>query len=141
VAKFVLHPHKLRADKFVPVKDAEELTLDWPKLKALLAPSGEFPALRNLRNMQVSGFVGTMKDANVPGKVNNFFFLNVDRSANVAWLLKRDPTFEKRLLSAYWVREAAWDSKMEEHATPHPDLTKESIRPRVAEFSRQRARR
>lgn len=117
MARFVLQPCRLREGKFAPVKGAEPVVFDWPKLVEVLAPSHELPALKTLRSMQPGAYVGTTKDKTDQRRLRNFVLLNQDRSAKLDWILKKDPTFEERLVTVYRVDEVKWESVVQEFDT------------------------
>jgi hypothetical protein len=120
VARFVLQPCHLRDNRFAPTKGSEPVVLDWKSLREKLAPSGERAALMNLRGARIGCFVGLIKDPkNLDGRTpRNFMLMNLDRSARLDWLLKKDPSFETRLLEVYRVEDVRWDSVVEEFGTP-----------------------
>ena len=116
MARFILTPCHLREDRVVPSGDAVEL--DWPKLAALLAPSRTMNALMTLRRMKVDQYVGLVK---VPtGGTTNFLFQSPDRTNDIAWLLKKDPTFPATLDVIYRCELAQLDAKMEEFSSGEP---------------------
>ena len=115
MANFVLQPCHLREGKFAPIKGSEPLSLGWKELVTKLAPSRERTSLMNLRAMQAGAYVGLTKRE---GKVTNFLLLNQDRSAKLDWVLKKDPSFELRLVEVYRVDEAQWDATVHEFDTP-----------------------
>jgi hypothetical protein len=111
MASFVLQKCKLRDGWLVPVKNTEPLTLDWGELCALLAPSKSQRALLTLRHIQVSGYVGLVRQ---PTFVSNFVVRNADLSGDIRQTIKRDPTFAQRLVDAYRVDSVVWDDKLVE---------------------------
>lgn len=112
MARFVLQPCKLRAGWIVPLKNTDTVTLGWDELKTRLAPSGEYKARSALRAMQPGGFVGLLKSRG--DRITNFVFVNIDRSGNVGWWMKSDPTLEDRLVEVFRVEEVVWDDSMAE---------------------------
>jgi len=118
LSRFVLQPCHLREGKFAPVKGSEPVVFDWASLVKALAPSQELAALRTLRSMQPGAYVGTTKDPVNKGKIRNFLLLNQDRSARLNWILKKDPSFETRLVDVFRVDDVKWESTMTEFDTP-----------------------
>jgi hypothetical protein len=118
MARFVLQPCHLREGKLAPLKGTQPLVLDWSGLVEKLAPSREARARMTLKSMQPGAYVGTVQDQNNPKIARNFVFANQDRSAHVDWILKKDPTFETRLLDVYRVDEVRWDAAVTEFDTP-----------------------
>ena len=112
MSKFVLRRCHVRDGILAPTKDQEALTVDWPKLTEMLAPSKTREALMTLKSLRVGAFVGLTKKKQ--GSISNFMLLNQDRSATLEWVLKRDPEFEAKLLEAYRVDEIVWDSSIVE---------------------------
>jgi hypothetical protein len=118
LARFVLTPCKVRVDRFVPVKGAEPLVLDWGQLKALIAPGG-FEEIRKLKRLQVGAYCGLVTRAKTAGPTPaTWVLLNSDRSGKIDWILKNDPAFEHRVVQSYRVDEAKWDAGVSEYDTP-----------------------
>ena len=111
MAIFVLQKCKLRDGWLVPVKNTEPLTLDWKQACALLAPSNTDRARLLLRQMQVSSYVGLVRQ---PTFVSNFVIRNADLSGDMRSTVKRDPSFAQRLVDAYRVDSVVWDASMTE---------------------------
>ena len=118
LAKFVLHPCHLREDRFAPIKGAVAVTMNWAELVTTLAPSQELDAKMTLRSVSPGSYVGITKDRTDSKKIRNFVILNPDRSAKLDWLLKKDPSFENRLLQVFRVDEVVWESVVQEFDTP-----------------------
>ena len=116
MARFVVQPCRLLLHTFVPARGAEPITLDWPKLRELLAPSRDRQALVNLRSLKVGAFAGLLKTQQ-PGKLTNFVFMNNDRSGRAEWLIRKDPSFEPRLHSVYRMEMVTWDDRVSEIET------------------------
>ena len=114
MAELVLLPCKLRDDWIVPAKGGVPTTFDWDTLAAKLAPPNDPQALRNLRQLQASAFIGLIRSKRDQRPVS-FFLLNPDRTGTVGWLLKKDPSFTDRLLEVYRVESVVWDGEMKEH--------------------------
>ena len=119
MARFVLTPCKLRADKAVPLTTQEPLLLDWAGLTKLLAPSRSLNALATLRRLRVNSYVGLALQEN--GAVTNFLFMNDDRSSNMESLLKRKPSLSTQLQALYRVDEAVLDARVEELSSGIPE--------------------
>ena len=122
MAHFSLQPCKLRGGRLVPTKD-EPVSFEWNDLCSRLAPTSTVKAKMQLRSMQVGAFIGTthsknpdwMLDRSQPETIlTNFIFCNMDRSGNVAWLLKQNPSFSDRLSEVFRVESVEWDSGFEE---------------------------
>lgn len=113
MARFVLHPCRFREDRFIPLRDASLLELDWVGLVDRLAPTRSPAALMNLKRLRVNSFVGLVRNPQT-GEVGNFYLLNPDRSGSLTWLLHQDQSFPERLLESFKVVSANWDYKFEE---------------------------
>ena len=109
MATFVLRKCKLRDGWLVPVKNNEPVVLDWAAVCKLLAPSKTAEAMKALRLMTVSSYVGLVQ-AN--GRISNFVVRNPDLSGDIRATVKRDPTFAQRLVDAYRVESVDWEDKM-----------------------------
>jgi len=75
-----------------------------------------------LRSLQPGAYVGTLKDRQNPKLLRNFVIMNQDRSSRLAWVLKKDPEFEERLVDVYRVDEVKWESVVQEFDTLAPSL-------------------
>lgn len=117
MARFVLTPCRIRENRVVAFDDP--LTLDWPEVTKLLAPSRSHPAMMTLRRLRVNAYVGLYK-AQPKRPQTNFLFQNVSRSNEIDWLLKKNPDFPDRIEAIYRVDEAAFDTKFEEFSTGEP---------------------
>jgi hypothetical protein len=113
MATFVLRKCKLRDGWLVPVKNTEPVTLEWKEAVQLLAPSKSVAALKTLRMMSVSSFVGLVR---VNGQTANFLVRNADLSGDVRATVKRDPSFADRLVDAYRVESVDWEDRMIERS-------------------------
>ena len=114
MAQFVLKLCKLRDDRLVPVKDAENEEVTWRELVAKLAPSASFKALRTLYYIQRGAYLGLLKHPKDPTKEVNFCFMAQDRSGVITEVLKRDATFASRLTKVYQVVEVARGAQLVE---------------------------
>lgn len=111
MATFKLTPCKLRDGWLVPKKDSALVETDWAGLVQLLAPSRSYNAVKTLRiGVRPSAYVGLVRQPN--GAVTNFVVRNMDLSGDIRGLVKNDPTFSSRFVSAYRVEDAAWDSQV-----------------------------
>lgn len=106
MAKFVLQPCKLRQDRFVPIKDAECEEFTWKELALKLAPTTTPSALRTLQYIQAGAFIGLLKHPLNASQEVNFCFVAQSRTGYLTEVLRRDPTFESRLVTVYRVVEA-----------------------------------
>jgi hypothetical protein len=105
VARFVLQPCKLRADRLVPVKGSDTIELTWRELAAKLAPSRDVQALKTLYHAQQGAYLGLVRDPRNPQKLVNFCFMAQDRGNSISPIMTRDPSFGRRLVEAYQVIE------------------------------------
>lgn len=108
MASFKLVPCKLRDNKLVEVGEIVEF--DWAALKKKFA-SQRMEALHNLRRIQRSGYLGLVKSDTGP---KCFFLLNDNRGNVIDWLLKKEPSFETRLIEVYKVEDFQWDDQSSE---------------------------
>jgi hypothetical protein len=114
VARFVLQPCKLRENRIVPVKGAECEEFTWGELVAKLAPTATVSALRTLYYVQNGAFLGLLKHPKDASKEVNFCFVAQDRTGAVTEILRRDPSFGRRLVTVYQVLEAERGSQLTE---------------------------
>lgn len=112
MARFVLQPCKLRDAWFIPTKDVP-IELQWMDLCARLAPSQTKNAQMVLRRLERGCFIGLVLNEKVKQAVN-FLYLTPDRSGNAKGLVKKDPTFERRLIEVFRVEDFVWDSTLQE---------------------------
>jgi hypothetical protein len=111
MATFRLRRCKLRDGWFVPKKDEQPLEVDWKGLCEMLAPSRSPESRRTLRaGVSANAYVGLIRQSN--GAVTNFVIRNPDMTGDVRALAKRDPTFPVRLVDAFRIESAEWDSAM-----------------------------
>lgn len=113
MARFVLQPCRLRAERLVPDRNAEPLELDWAALCEQFVPSHSREGLLNLRRLQPGCYVG-LADNPQTGRVGNFIFLNADRTGDLRWVLKRDQSLTSRIRAVFRVEMAEWDHTFEE---------------------------
>jgi len=118
LARFVLQPCHLREGRLAPIKGAAPVVFNWVELVAALAPSKEPRAKMTLRSMQPGAYVGTVSDTVDSKVIRNFILVNQDRSAQLDWVLKKDPGFERRLISVYRVDDVKWEAAVREFDTP-----------------------
>ncbi len=132
MARYVLQPCKLREDQLVPQKGVGTVEYDWNKLQETFAPSKSRTALLNISNLRVGQYVGLVRRADA-SEVTNFTLMNQDRTGRVDWLLKKDPSFEKRLVSVYKVEVAERDARIEERDTTEANPFRDADRRRMVE--------
>ena len=120
MARFVLMPCKLREDRLVPIKDAEVEEVTWRELVAKLAPSASIKALRTLYYIQRGAYLGLLKHPRNAEKEVNFCFVAQDRSGSVSEVLRRDPSFGRRLTTVYQVVEADRGAQLFEQGPSNP---------------------
>jgi hypothetical protein len=103
----------LREDRFVPIKGGEAVELAPLEIleKFGLDPSNRLD-VTTVRMMVPGSFIGLLK--NKHGKPVRFYFKNDDLSADVGWIINRDPTFSSRLVEVWMVEHSVWDSKVTE---------------------------
>lgn len=116
--KVVLLPCKLREDRLVPVKGAEPKLYEWAEFRALLqdhlpvrehrGPDAQ-ERLRLLSRVVSQGYVGRVRDAKEPARVNLFLLSNQDHSGDLGGMIQRDPDFATRVVDAYRVEEVILD--------------------------------
>jgi hypothetical protein len=118
MSRYVLLPCRLRDGKLVPEKESEGITMSWRELVVKLAPSNRVEALKTLQHLQRGAFVGLLDqgDSRPP---SNFCFVAQDRSGNVGEVLRRNPSFSRRLKEVYQVIEVERDSGMMESGITH----------------------
>lgn len=109
----VLLKQKVRGDCFVAEKGAKPQTLSWSGLCDLLAPHKTQDAMTQLRRARQGAYIGLVKSRHAPGN-GVFFMQNPDRSGNIAFILRKDPQFEDRLVCCYRVEMARWPGQLTE---------------------------
>jgi hypothetical protein len=109
VASFLLTPCKIREGWLVPQKDTAQLTLEWPALCALLAPSGTVQAKASLRKGAAPSAYAVLL-SHPSGFVSNVLLRNADLSGDIRGVLKRDPSFESRVVGAFRFEQVSWDA-------------------------------
>jgi hypothetical protein len=113
MSRFVLKPCRLRDGKLVPEKESESITMTWRELVSKLAPSNRVEALKTLQYLQRGAFVGLLdRGGNMPP--SNFCFVAQDRSGNISEVIRRNPSFSRKLKEVYQVVELERDSGMME---------------------------
>lgn len=113
MARFVLQPCRLRAERLVPDRNAAPLELDWAALCQQFVPSQSREGLMNLRRLQPGCYVG-LADNPQTGRVGNFVFMNANRTGDLRWVVKRDQSLTSRIRSVFRVEQAEWDHTFEE---------------------------
>jgi hypothetical protein len=112
VSKFVLKPARLLQTRLVLTKSAAPIELDFVEMVAKFCPSGLPFEKTKMTNLRHGMFVGRTKSVRRPGESTVFVLFNQDRRGNVEHVLKRDPTFEPRLIEAYFIDVAEYDAKI-----------------------------
>jgi len=113
VASFRLTQCKIREGWLVPQKDGEMLTLAWPALCALLAPSGTLQAKMNLRRAAAPHtFALLVKQPS--GVVSNVLLRNPNLSGDIRSIVQRDLSFESRFVAAFRFDSVSWDDAVVE---------------------------
>lgn len=111
MSKFVLRPAHIRAGKFVPDRNSEEVEMDWSTLVQRFAPSKTRTSLIMLRSTCPGMFIGTRRRG---AGVTTFTFDTAGRSRNAAHVLKQDPTFEASVVEVFYVSTVDWDMRLQE---------------------------
>lgn len=115
MASFVLRKCKFRDGWLVPDKGATAEEHGWVSLCAKLAPSMSAEAKRTLRIGATTGaFVGLLRQPD--GRVTNFAVKRADLEGDIREMVRKDPTIPSRLVEAYLVERAEWDSRFIETA-------------------------
>lgn len=109
MASFLLTPCKIREGWLVPRKDSAQLTLEWPALCALLAPSGSVVAKANLRKGAAPNAYALLIQQPAGG-VSNLLLRNSDLSGDIRGVLQRDPSFESRVCGVFRFDQVLWDA-------------------------------
>lgn len=110
--KVVLQECKVREDRFVPTKEPPK-EFSWGELVEVLAPHKSVDAYKQLSKAETGAYLGLAADRRT-GRLGTFFFKNPDRSGNIGWLLKKDPTVPGRIKRIFRVEEAHFERKLEE---------------------------
>lgn len=115
MSKFVLKPARLLQTRLVTSKTDPEFEVDFKQLVKKLVPS-DAPVYERTKvlNLRHGMFVGKARSLRRPGHATMFVLFNVDRSGDIEFVLKKDPSFEQRLLEAYFVETAQYDAKVTE---------------------------
>lgn len=116
MSRFVLKPCRVLQTHLSPTK-AEPESLTFEEVFAKFVPAGDSRQALNLRFLKPGAFIGLVKSSSQPNKIVNFILHNLDNSGNIDFVLKSDPSFESRLICAYRVDEAQFDSKITESVT------------------------
>lgn len=117
MAKFVLKPARILQTRLVTSKTDEAFELDFIQLLLKLKPETEREKLL-LANLRKGGFIGKTQNPRDPKAKNIFWLFNQDRTGNIDYVLKKDPSFPFRVLEAYRVEEAVYDVKISENQMP-----------------------
>lgn len=113
VSKFVLKPARLLQTRLVPSKDEKAIELSFPELVTYFARADRGEGMK-LCGLRQGMYVGLTNSAKMPGRKIIFVLYNENRTGNVDFVLKNDPSFSTRLLEAYRVEEASYDGVITE---------------------------
>lgn len=118
MTEVVLQPAKLREGKFVPLRDEEPITLDWPQLRDRFATARTRQGMMLLRLLRAGAFVGTRRvvDPWVGPTLRTFVLDAAGRSRSVAGVLRKDPAFATDLNEVFLVHSVQWDAQLQESA-------------------------
>jgi len=110
-------PCKLREDRLVPVKGAEQrIFTETGAIEHFKLDIGKPADVAILRSLNPAAYIGMVR-SKLNGSPVRFYARNHDLSGDVSWVLKQDPTFSDRLLEAWLVVSSQWDSKVIEIPT------------------------
>jgi hypothetical protein len=113
MARFLLLPCKIRADKVVPLRNVLPEEFAWEELVKRFVPSKRVEGLQTLSRLERNAFVGIIRHPKT-GEPSCFLLLNPDRSGQIGWLLKQDATVLDRIASIYRVELAEYDRVIQE---------------------------
>jgi hypothetical protein len=114
MSKFILKPAHLLQTKLVLSKNEPEIELDFKELVKRFVPDTLPQEKMKLLNLRHGMFIGKSHSQKRQGGKCIFVLFNVDREGSIDFVLKKDPTFEARLLEAYFVESAKYDAKVTE---------------------------
>lgn len=113
MTEVVLRPARLRETRFVAVHNAAPITLDWEDLRQRFVPTGNPRGLMLLRQLRMGMYLGLRRQ----GLDQRLFLLDTaGRSASIAGVLRRDPSFTRDLVEVYFVEKANWGMGLVETA-------------------------
>ena len=116
MSKFVLKPARLLQTRLVTSKTDPEFSLDFKAMvKRFVPPNAAFERTK-LLNLKHGMFIGLSRSQRRPGEKCIFVLANLDRGGDIAFVLRKDPSFENRLIEAYFVESAEYDAKVTEQA-------------------------
>jgi hypothetical protein len=118
MADFVLQPCRIRDKRIIPTKD-DPVQWDWKQLRENLAPTDSPKARMVLKLISRQGYV-LLVQPHPKGPITNIFLQNPDRSNKIDWLLRRQPTFPRRVVSVWRVERADHGASIEEMKPDHP---------------------
>lgn len=98
----------------MPIKGATPKVVDWTELLAAFGSNRDVRTKMTLRQLRPGAFLGIAKNSSQSAESHNFVLFNPDRSAKFDWVLKKDPTFEQRLVEVYRVEDVVWESVVKE---------------------------
>jgi hypothetical protein len=111
VGKIVLQKCKIRAETLVVDRKQLLETMEWAAFQEKFAPDLGRESLLKLQNVRLGAFVGLSQ---VRDNVVNFILINPDLSGDISWILKKDPSFEGRIVEVYRVELVEWDGVIAE---------------------------
>jgi hypothetical protein len=118
VSKFILKPARLLQTRLVTSKTGEPVELDFRQLLAKFLSYPDRMDAMKLMGLRHGAFIGLTKSARTPGKQVVFVLYNENRTGNVDFVLKSDPSFAIRLVEAYRVEAAVYDGVITEAQNP-----------------------
>lgn len=114
MSRFLLQPSRLLQTRLVDDKNQEAIDLTFDQLVKKLVPNKDVNEAIKLGRLKPGSFVGLVHSARFPEKVVIFVLHNEDRTGELSYVLKRDPSFETRLIQAWRVAECSYDRKVTE---------------------------
>jgi hypothetical protein len=114
VSHFVLKPARLLQTRLVTSKTDPAFELDFKQLVQRFVSPNAINERLKLLNLRHGMFLGLSRSKLRPGGKCIFVLFNIDRGGNIDFVLKRDPSFEQRLLESYFVESAEYDAKLSE---------------------------
>lgn len=100
--------------RLVDDKTSEPLELTFDQLVKKLVPNLDVNEAIKLGHLKPGSFVGLVQGSRTPERVVIFVLHNEDQTGELGFVLKRDPTFETRLIQAWRVIECGYDRKVTE---------------------------
>ncbi len=112
-SRYVLRPCRVLQGTLVPDPKQESLELDWAGLCRFFSPKGDRSQLMKVSNLRRGHFAGLSKHSKT-GQTIVFVLVNRDGSGDLRWVLRKDKSFESRLIQSYYVEHAQRDSAVTE---------------------------